>query len=109
MRPDSIVYTDSFGVHDVLDASEFHHVQINHSELFADDMNHINGIENFWNQTKGHLRAITAFHSRTFTCSSRSVNDASITALLPTSSKFCNTGGSSNRGRAIYVSPLCNA
>jgi transposase len=29
---------------------------ISHSELFADRQNHINGIENFWNQAKRHLR-----------------------------------------------------
>ena len=56
VRPDSIVYTDSFGAYDVLDVSEFHHVRINHSELFAEDINHINGIENFWSQAKRHLR-----------------------------------------------------
>ena len=49
IRPDSIVYTDSFTAYDVLDVSEFHHYRINHSELFADSTNHINGIENFWN------------------------------------------------------------
>ena len=32
------------------------HYRINHSELFADKHNHINGIENFWNQAKRHLR-----------------------------------------------------
>jgi transposase len=52
VRPDSMVYTHSFGAYDVLDVSEFHHVRINHSELFANDANHINGIENFWNQAK---------------------------------------------------------
>ena len=31
-------------------------VRINHSELLADTANHINGIENFWNQAKRHLR-----------------------------------------------------
>ena len=36
--------------------SEFKHFRINHSELFADKINHINGIENFWNQAKRHLR-----------------------------------------------------
>lgn len=56
VRPHSIVYTDSFGAYDVLDVSEFYHVRVNHSELFADDANHINGIENFWNQAKRHLR-----------------------------------------------------
>jgi transposase len=49
IRPDSIVYTDSFRAYDVLDVSDFHHVRINHSKLFAEDRNHINGIENFWN------------------------------------------------------------
>ena len=56
IKPDSIVYTDSFIAYDVLDVSEFHHYRINHSELFADNANHINGIENFWNQAKRHLR-----------------------------------------------------
>jgi transposase len=55
IRPDSIVYTDSFGSYDVLDVSEFHHHRINHSEVFAVERNHINGIENFWNQAKRHL------------------------------------------------------
>jgi transposase-like protein len=27
-----------------------------HRELFADKQNHINGIENLWNQAKRHLR-----------------------------------------------------
>jgi len=40
----------------VLDVSDFHHVRINHFELLADGRNHINGIENFWNQAKRHLR-----------------------------------------------------
>ncbi len=56
IRPDSIVYTDSFRSYDVLDVSEFHHHRINHSELFADAHNHINGIENFWNQAKRHMQ-----------------------------------------------------
>lgn len=54
--PDSIVYTDSWRAYDVLDVSEFHHYRINHSQLFADKKNHINGIENFWNQAKRQLR-----------------------------------------------------
>jgi transposase len=57
IQPDSIVYTDSFGSYDVLDVSEFHHVRINHKKAFVVDRNtHINGIENFWNQAKRHLR-----------------------------------------------------
>lgn len=56
VRPDSIVYSDSWKSYDVLDVSAFKHLRINHSELFADKKNHINGIENFWNQAKRHMR-----------------------------------------------------
>ncbi|MGF1462501.1 MAG: IS1595 family transposase [Maricaulaceae bacterium] len=56
IRPDSVVYTDSFRAYDVLDISEFRHERINHSRAFADEARHINGIENFWNQAKRHLR-----------------------------------------------------
>ena len=56
IKPHSVVYTDSFRAYDVLDVSEFHHCRINHSKLFAEKNNHINGIENFWNQSKRHLR-----------------------------------------------------
>jgi len=54
--PDSIVYSDSLGSYNALDVSDFRHYRINHSELFDDRHNHINGIENFWNQAKRHLR-----------------------------------------------------
>lgn len=56
IKPDSIVYTDCFSAYDALDVSEFHHLRINHSQAFADRHNHINGIENFWNQSKRILR-----------------------------------------------------
>lgn len=56
VQPDSIVYTDTFRSYNALDISDFHHMRINHSELFADQGNHINGIENFWNQAKRHMR-----------------------------------------------------
>ncbi|MBN4050650.1 IS1595 family transposase [Gammaproteobacteria bacterium AH-315-M22] len=54
--PDSIVYSDCWRGYNVLDVSEFKHYRINHSKLFADRHNHINGIENFWNQAKRHMR-----------------------------------------------------
>lgn len=56
VAPDSVVYTDSFRSYDALDVSQFHHVRINHSLEFAQGRNHINGIENFWNQAKRVLR-----------------------------------------------------
>lgn len=56
IMPDSIVYTDCWRGYNVLDVSDFHHVRINHSKTFAKGYNHINGIENFWNQAKRHMR-----------------------------------------------------
>ncbi len=56
VKPDSIVYTDTWRGYNALDVSEFKHSRINHSKLFANKENHINGIENFWNQAKRHLR-----------------------------------------------------
>jgi len=56
IRADSIVYTDSWKGYNAIDVTQFHHFRINHSELFADKQNHINGIENFWNQAKRWLR-----------------------------------------------------
>ncbi len=56
VKPDSIVYTDTWRSYNALDVSEFKHYRINHSQLFADSTNHINGIENFWSQAKRHMR-----------------------------------------------------
>ena len=54
--PDSIVYTDSYPAYDILDVSEFHHHRVDHSDAYVlDRHNHINGIENFWNQAKRML------------------------------------------------------
>ena len=54
--PDSIVYSDAFHSYNILDVSGFKHYRINHSKLFAYKKNHINGIENFWNQAEQHMR-----------------------------------------------------
>jgi transposase len=64
--PDSIVYTDSYRSYNVLDVSEFKHYRINHSKLFADKQNHINGIENFWNQAKRHMRKFNGVPRKQF-------------------------------------------
>ena len=65
--PDSIVYTDSFKAYDVLDVSEFHHRRVNHSRTFVSKRgHHINGIENFWNQTKRHMRRFNGIPKDSF-------------------------------------------
>ena len=66
VQPDSVVYTDTFKSYNALDVSRFHHHRINHSQLFADRNNHINGIENFWNQSKRHLRKFNGIKQDNF-------------------------------------------
>jgi len=64
--PDSIVYSDCWRAYNVLDVSEFKHYRINHSKLFARGKNHINGIENFWNQAKRHMRKFNGIPRQNF-------------------------------------------
>jgi len=54
--PASIVYSDGWWGYNVLVVSGPHHFRVKHWELFADKRNHINGIENSWNQAKRHMR-----------------------------------------------------
>lgn len=65
--PDSIVYSDTFKSYNSLHVEGYHHVRVNHSETFvASTHNHINGIENFWNQAKRHLRKFNGIPKETF-------------------------------------------
>lgn len=64
--PDSIVYSDAFHSYNILDVAGFKHYRINHSKLFADKKNHINGIENFWNQAKRHMRKFNGVPKENF-------------------------------------------
>src|SRR5680860_1249475 len=66
IAPDSLVYTDSYRAYNALDVSDFYHERINHSKLFAKDKNHINGIENFWNQAKRVLRKYNGIPKESF-------------------------------------------
>jgi transposase len=63
--PDSIVYSDNLKSYNVVDVSEFHHHRINHWKIFADKKNHINGIENFWNQER-HMRKFNGIKRENF-------------------------------------------
>ena len=59
--PDSIVYIDCWRGYNALDVSGFTTLAstIPSCSLFADRGHHINGIENFWNQAKRHMRKFT--------------------------------------------------
>ena len=69
IKPDSVVYTDSYRSYNALDVNDFKHFRINHSKEFADKsnkLNHINGIENFWNQAKRILRRYNGIKKENF-------------------------------------------
>ena len=66
IMPDSIVYTDSLSCYDKPGVSGFIHYRINHPKEFADRRNHINGIENFWNQAKRVLRKYNGIDRKSF-------------------------------------------
>lgn len=56
VQPDSVVNTDSMPSYNALDVFGFKHHHVNHSKEFVNELSHMNGIENFWNQAKRHLR-----------------------------------------------------
>ena len=66
IRPDSIIYTDCWTAYNAIDVGRFHHYRINHSIIFADKKNHINGIENFWNQAKRWLARYNGIPAQNF-------------------------------------------
>ena len=66
IRPDSIVYTDCWKGYNALDVSEFKHYRINKSVTFVEGHNHINGIENYWNQAKRVLRKYNGIPAKQF-------------------------------------------
>ena len=66
IMPDSIVYTDSLSSYNKPGVSGFIHHRINHFKEFADRQNHINGIENFWNQAKRVLRKYNGIDRKSF-------------------------------------------
>lgn len=53
LKRDCKVYSDFSRSYDM---NEFNHFRINHSLQFAENQDHINGIENSWSQAKRHLR-----------------------------------------------------
>ena len=66
IMPDSIVYMDSLSSYDKPGVSGFIHHHINHSKALADHQNHINSIENFWNQAKRVLRKYNGIDRKSF-------------------------------------------
>jgi len=56
LNPDSLVYTDASHVSDVLHRLGMRCQTVSQCDRFATGSAHMNGLENFWNQAKRHLR-----------------------------------------------------
>ena len=56
INPDALVYTSAIQVSDALDRLGVRHRKVDKHDRFAPGPAHLNGIENFWNQAKRHLR-----------------------------------------------------
>jgi transposase len=56
INPDALVYTSAVEVSDALDRLGVRHRRVNQNDRFAPGPAHVNGIENFWNQARRHLR-----------------------------------------------------
>jgi len=53
VKDESVVYTDSLSSYNILDVLGFKHHRVNHARYFVEGRsNHINGIKNFWHQSK---------------------------------------------------------
>src|SRR4051812_30184301 len=67
IKPDSVVYSDTFASYATLSAEGYHHVRIDHERRLSEPGGrHINGIENFWNQAKRHLRRFNGVPKTSF-------------------------------------------
>ncbi len=63
----STVYTDKWKAYDGLVLGGYKHKRINHSKLFSEKENHINGIENFWGWSKSRLQKFRGINRNNFT------------------------------------------
>ncbi len=52
----SVVCTDFCCLYNTLGVSRLKHYKINHSKLFTQKLSYIDGIENFWNEVRIHMR-----------------------------------------------------
>ena len=56
INPDSLVYTDASHISDALGRLGVRYRTVGRHDRFAPGPTHMNGMENFWNQAKRHLR-----------------------------------------------------
>lgn len=93
VKADSVVYTDSLPSYNILDVSGFKHHRVNHNKTFVSRRgNHINGIENFWNQSKRVLRKYNGIPSKHFFLFLKECEFGSTMAALASNWLHCGRG-----------------
>ena len=63
---DSRIFTDKYRSYDGLVLDGYEHHRINHSILFANGKNHINGIESFWSYCKRRLTRFNGIRAQDY-------------------------------------------
>jgi len=69
IQADSVVYSDKYKSYNFLSSAGFTHERVNHKKQFVDNKNkknHINGVENFWNQAKRSMRKFNGVPKNNF-------------------------------------------
>ncbi len=74
IKPDRVVYTESYRSYNALDLGDFKQFKINHSKEFTTNHNHIKGTENFWSQAKQILRKYNGIDNKTSAYLLRNMN-----------------------------------
>ena len=80
IKPDAVVYSDSFQAYDVLDVSEFRHMRINHREQFADGETTSTASRTSGTKPSAICAATMASQGPSSPSTSRNANGASTTA-----------------------------
>lgn len=67
VKPDSVVYSDTFASSNTLALEGYHHVTINHERsLVTLGGRHTSGIENYWNPANCHLQNFSGVPKESF-------------------------------------------
>jgi len=68
IQPHSVVYSDTLGSYHPLRKEGYRHLRVNHGTEYVRKKNksHINGIENFWKQTRRHLQKFNGLPASSF-------------------------------------------
>ena len=101
IKPDAVVYSDSFQAYDVLDVSEFRHMRINHREHFADGETISTASRTSGARPNATCAATMASQKRSSPSTSRNANGVSTTDPQPTARNLENLAQRNSLGPCL--------